>query len=458
MNVLENRGGGQIYRLAEKLFPICRSITGDGVRKTLAILAEYIEEYETEYKLKTYQVPSGTKVFDWVVPKEWRIREAWIEYETGERIIDFKDHNLHVVGYSTPIDKWVSLEELKDHVWTEPGQPDVIPYVTSYYKENYGFCMSETQKKSLQPGRYHMYIDSELFDGSLTYGEMILPGESKEEIFVSTYICHPSMANNECSGPALSAELIRFVSSMKNRKYTYRFIFIPETIGAITYLSKNLDYMKEHVIAGFNLSCVGDERDYSMVESRYADTLADKVLQNVLEHCNQYTRYSFLKRGSDERQYNAPGVELPVVCFCRSKFSEYPEYHTSADNMDFITPDGLQGSYEVMTQVLTALEYNSHYKTTVLCEPQLGKRGLYSNVSKKGINGKEVDALLDFMAYADGRNDLIEISDRIGVSVKDLIPIIEILKEINLIEDIETRGISCNENNNKGKENKNGSV
>lgn len=433
MSNLESKGE-QIYWLAGKLFPICRSITGSGVLATLSLLAEYIDNFETDYKLNTYQVPSGTKVFDWTIPKEWNIREAWIESETGERIIDFKDHNLHVMGYSTPIDKWVELEELKDHIYTEPDQPDVIPYVTSYYKENYGFCMSENLKNSLQPGRYHMYIDSELSDGNLTYGEVIVPGKSKEEIFISTYICHPSMANNECSGPALSAELIRFVCSMKKRKYTYRFVFLPETIGAITYLSKHLDYMKKNVIAGFNLSCVGDERDYSMVETRYADTLADRVLKNVLNWHSKYTLYSFLKRGSDERQYNAPGIDLPVVCFCRSKFSEYPEYHTSADNMELITPNGLRGSYEVMTQVFIALEYNQLYRAKILCEPQLGKRGLYSSISKKGVNGKDVDALLDFIAYADGKNDLIEISNIIGVAIKNLIPIINILKENDLVE------------------------
>lgn len=433
MDYSENKGK-KMYQLAERLFPICRSITGKGVSETLSILAEYIGGFKDDCKFRIYQVPSGTRVFDWTIPKEWSIREAWIENEVGERIIDFRNHNLHVMGYSTPIDKWVELEELKEHIYTEPSQPDVIPYVTSYYKENYGFCMSETLKKSLKPGRYHMYIDSELFDGNLTYGEVIIQGGGKEEILVSTYICHPSMANNECSGPALSAELIRFVRSMKNRNYTYRFVFLPETIGAITYLSRNLDYMKEHTQAGFVLSCVGDERDYSMVETRYANTLADRVLKNVLSYHSKYTAYSFLKRGSDERQYNAPGIDLPVVCFCRSKFSEYPEYHTSADNMDLITPAGFEGSYEVMTQVFMALENNRNYKATVLCEPQLGKRGLYSNISRKGINGKDVDILLDFIAYADGRNDLIEISNRIGVPIKALIPTIQILKENDLIE------------------------
>ena len=425
-----------MYNLAKELYPICRSITGPGVRETLSILADYImcnNEDGGGTKFEICNVPSGTKVFDWTVPKEWIIRKAYIENKEKKRIIDFKDHNLHVLGYSIPVDRWVDLEELKEYIFTQPEQPDVIPYVTSYYKERYGFCMSENQKKSLRPGRYHMYIDSDLVEGNLTYGEMVIPGESEKEVFISTYICHPSMANNECSGPALSAELIRFVLSMKRRRYTYRFVFIPETIGSITYLSKNLPYLKEHMLAGFNLSCVGDERDYSIIESRYGDTLADRVLKNVLSCQEKYTNYSFLERGSDERQYNAPGVELPVVCFCRSKFGEYPEYHTSADDMSLITPEGFKGSYEVMSQVILALEYNDCYRIKVLCEPQLGKRGLYPTISQKG-SYDEVRAMTDFIAYADGRNDLIEISNLIKVPLKDLIPIAEKLIQNGLLE------------------------
>ena len=294
--------------------------------------------------------------------------------------------------------------------------------------------MSKNQLNSLPDGQYHMYIDSELFNGSLTYGEILLPGCSEKEIFFSSYICHPSMANNECSGPALAAQLIRYVASLSDRRYTYRFIFIPETIGSITYLSRNehLPYLKQHMTAGFNLSCVGDDRDYSMVESRYADTLADKVLKNVLSSRNHYTVYSFLKRGSDERQYNAPGVELPVVCFCRSKFSEYPEYHTSADDMGLISPSGFQGSYAVMTEVIDALEYNDYYKVSVLCEPQLGKRGLYPTISQKG-SCNNVKEMTDFLAYADGKNDLIDISNRIGVPIKRLLEISKRLIETGIL-------------------------
>lgn len=423
--------GKRMYDFAGRMFPICRSITGEGVRRTLRMIADELAKDGVE--LTVHEVPSGMPVFDWVVPKEWVIRQAYIENEVGERIVDMRTSNLHVMGYSMPIDRWVELDELKQYVYTQPDQPYVIPYVTSYYKERYGFCMSEHQKNSLPDGRYHMYIDSELINGSLTYGEIILPGESREEVFFSTYICHPSMANNECSGPALLLELVRFLSAMEQRKYTYRCIYIPETIGSIIYLSRNLAHMKKYLIAGFNLSCVGDDRGYSIVESRYGNTLADKALKNVLKFCGPYSTYSFLDRGSDERQYNAPGVDLPVVCFCKSKFGEYPEYHTSADNMELVSPSGFQESYEVMTQVIRAIEYNADYRINVLCEPQLGKRGLYPTISQKG-GYDAVKAMMDFIAYADGKNDLFEISERIGVPVYRLIEIVKKLRENHLLE------------------------
>ncbi len=425
-----------MYSFAQKLFPINRSITGEGVRQTLAMCSDYIAgEDGVTFEIKN--VPSGTEVFDWTVPKEWKINEAYIEDEAGNRICDMAVTNLHIMGYSTPIDEWVDLEELKQHVFTLPDQPDVIPYVTSYYKERYGFCMSQTKLNGLKPGRYHMYIDSKLFDGNLTYAELVLPGSSEEEIFFSTYDCHPSMANNEVSGPVLMCQLINYVKSLKNRRYTYRFIIIPETIGAITYLATagHLQHMKDHIVAGFNLSCVGDDKDYSIVHSKYADTLADRVLTNVLKtHTNnQFSDYSFLKRGSDERQYNSAGVDLPVVCFCRSKFGEYPEYHTSADDMDFISPEGFEGAYQVMTQVVDALEYNKYYVMTQPCEPQLGKRGLFPTVSKKG-SYDAVMAMMYFMTYADGRNDLLGISEITGVPVRELIEIVDKLYDNGLIE------------------------
>lgn len=427
--------GQEMYDFVCKIFPYCRSLTGEGVRQTLNDLREFITQGGGP-ELQVFEVPSGTKAFDWTVPREWKIREAYIEDEAGNHIIDMKDNNLHVLGYSTPVDKWVGLDELKEHIYTQSDQPDCIPYVTSYYKERFGFCMSENMKNSLSEGKYHMYIDSELFDGVLNYAEIVIPGETDEEVFFSTYFCHPSMANNECSGPAVSGELVKYVMSLPQRRYTYRFVYVPETIGSITYLSQgeHLSKLQKSMVAGFNLSCVGDNRDYSIVESRHADTLADRVLKNVLHYHtdNKYSTYSFLKRGSDERQYNAPGVDLPVVGFCRSKFGEYPEYHTSADDLSLVSPEGLQGAYDVMKQVIDALELNDKYKMKVLCEPQLGKRGLYPTISQKG-SYDEIKAMTDFIAYADGKNDLVDISNTINVSVRELTKIIGKLQSAELI-------------------------
>ncbi|WIW70386.1 DUF4910 domain-containing protein [Anaerosinus gibii] len=422
-----NTSGQNMYQLAKLLFPICRSITGDGVRDTLKILKSIYSD------IKIYEVPTGTQVFDWCVPKEWNIRDAYIKNSNGEKILDFQKNNLHVVGYSLPINKKVNLTELKEIIYTQPDQPEVIPYITSYYKERYGFCMSENQKNELLEDEYHIYIDSELKNGSLTYGEIIIPGETKKEIFLSTYICHPSMANNELSGPVVAIYLAKWLANLEKRRYTYRIIFIPETIGSITYLSRNLECLKQNVIAGFNLSCVGDNRTFSYVESRYGNTLADKVAKNILKYYYpDYRTYTFLQRGSDERQYNAPGVDLPVCAICRSKYGRYPEYHTSKDDMTLISPEGLQGAYEAYQECIIGLENNYNYKINCLCEPQLGKRGLYPTISQKG-GYNEVKAMTDFIAYADGRNDLFDISNIIGVPVKKLIPVVDKLIKNNLI-------------------------
>lgn len=423
--------GQEMYDLCGRLFPFCRSITGSGVRQTLNVLKEQVPD------IRLHEVPSGTKVFDWTVPKEWNIRDAWIKNSRGEKIVDFKKSNLHVLGYSLPVDKEVSLVELKEIVYTQPDQPDAIPYVTSYYKERYGFCMSENQKNALPEDTYHIYIDSDLKDGSLTYGELLIPGETDQEIFLSTYVCHPSMANNELSGPVVAVYLAKWLKSLSKRKYTYRIIFIPETIGSITYLSRNLQALKKNVIAGFNISCVGDDRTFSYVASRYGDTLADKVAKNVLRfYYPSYKSYSFLQRGSDERQYNAPGVDLPVCAICRSKYGEYPEYHTSRDNLGLISPAGLQGAYEVYQQVIQALEHNANYQIQCLCEPQLGKRGFYPTVSQKG-SYDDIRAMTNFIAYADGKNDLIDISNKIGVSVKEILPALYKLSSCDMVRKVD---------------------
>ena len=419
--------GRNMYEMAGRLFPICRSITGNGFRQSLEMIREIVPEMQVR------EIPSGTQVFDWTVPKEWNIRGGWIKNLQGETIIDFKDCNLHVMGYSIPVHQTISREELLAHVYTQPEQPEWIPYVTSYYKERWGFCMSERQKQSLTDAEYEVCIDSTLEDGHLTYGEVVLPGETDDEIFFSTYLCHPSMANNELSGPCVQTEIIKYLKQLSHRRYTYRLIFIPETIGSITYLSRNLDVLQRHVKAGFVLSCVGDDRTYSMVSTKYEDTLADRVLNNVLKfHYPDYIRYSFMQRASDERQYGSAGVDLPVCAFCRSKYHEYPEYHTSADNMDLISPEGLSGAYEVMVKVINALENNYFYQMQCKCEPQLGKRGLYPTVSQKGTKG-DARYIQDFIAYADGRNDLIGISNILDIPVDKLIPIKDQLMEHHLL-------------------------
>jgi aminopeptidase-like protein len=421
--------GQAMHDLAARLFPICRSITGPGVRETLRILQESIP-------LQIHEVPSGTPVFDWAVPHEWTIRDAYIADASGRRIVDFARNNLHVVGYSTPIDRELSLAELDEQLFSLPEQPDAIPYVTSYYKRRWGFCLTHRQRLALKPGRYRVFIDSALEDGSLTYGECVFPGATENEVFLSTYVCHPSMANNELSGPVVAAYISKWIQA-EPRRYTYRVIFIPETIGALTYLSRNLEHLKNKVVAGFNVSCVGDERAYSYVSSRYGNTLADRVARHALASISpNFITHSFLERGSDERQYCSPGVDLPMVGLCRSKYGTYPEYHTSLDDLSLVTPRGLAGGFEMVRRCLEALEGNVRYRIDCLGEPCLGKRGLYPTLSKKG-SADEAKVMMDFIAYADGTNDLIGIAEIIGVPVWDLFPVAARLKEAGLLTVVE---------------------
>lgn len=422
--------GHKMFDLCDELFPINRSITGGGVRQTFDIIRKIIPE------MKLYEVPTGTQAFDWEVPKEWNVTEAYLEGPDGERVVDFKDSNLHLLGYSVPVDEYLSLDELKEHLYSLEDQPEVFPYVTSFYKERWGFSLSQNQKDSLKEGTYHAVIKSTLENGSLTYGELIVPGETDEEIFISSYTCHPSMANNECSGPALLTYLARYVLDIPKRKYTYRFVLAPETIGALVYLSRNLETLKSKVIAAFNLTCVGDDRTYSMVHSKYADTLSDKVLESVLKyHYPKYKDYSFIFRGSDERQYQAPGADIPMVVLCRSKFHVYPEYHTSADNMNIISPDGLAGSYDVMLQCIETLENNRKIRIKTIGEPKLGKYGLVPTMSSKETY-QETLIIKDVCAYADGKNDILDLSKIINKPVREIIQVVNKLSEAGLIEDL----------------------
>lgn len=419
--------GKEMYELVKRMFPICRSITGNGIRVTLKIIQEHIP-------IKIHEVPTGTKVFDWTVPKEWNIKDAYVEDKDGNKIIDFNENNLCVVGYSIPVNKVVSLSELQKHLHSLPGQSEAIPYVTSYYKERWGFCIAHKYRKQLKDGQYKVFIDSELKDGSLTYGEIIIPGKLEKEVFLSTYICHPSMANNELSGPAVTTFLTKWILNSQ-RRFSYRIIFVPETIGSITYLSKNLEAMKKNVIVGFNVSCVGDNKVYSYLPTRNGDTYADKIALNILSFKHpDFKKWSFLDKGSDERQYNAPGVELPVCCVMRSKYGSYPEYHTSLDNLDFVSVEGLTGAYDILKECLILIEENRKYKINCLGEPQLGKRGLYPTISTKS-SANEVKNMMDFIAYADGNNDLIDISNKINVPVWELYPIIKKLIQFDLLDE-----------------------
>jgi aminopeptidase-like protein len=420
--------GIKIHRFAKILWDFNRSITGDGVRQTLNEIKNHLPN------LKIHSVPSGTSVFDWTVPKEWSVKEAYIVSPGGERLCDFNVNNLHLVGYSKPFRGKMQLEELQNNLYSLPNQPNAIPYITSYYKERWGFCISHDQREKLPQGEYQVVVDSELFDGVLNYGELIIAGDSKEEVFLSSYVCHPSMANNELSGPTVLTFLAKWLTDLERRKYSYRIVFIPETIGSITYLSQHYGEMKENVVAGFNVSCVGDDRSYSFLPSRNGNTISDKVATHVLKWvAPNYTNYSWIDRGSDERQYCAPGIDLPIASIMRSKYGQYPEYHTSLDNLkDVVTPEGLEGGYLALKLALELIEKNEKLKVSVFCEPQLGKRGLYPTLSTK-TSGAEVKVMMDLITYCDGNHSVLEIAEKINLPSWELYELIEKLKNYDLI-------------------------
>ena len=421
--------GNEIHEFAKELWPINRSITGEGVRTTLDQIKKHLPDLEIK------SVSSGTNVFDWVVPKEWLVKEAYIVSPNGEKICDFKVNNIHLLGYSTSFEGNVNLEELKEHLYTLPEQPEAIPYITSYYKERWGFCLSQNQYDQLEDGEYYVKIDAIHFDGVLNYAELIIPGKSEKEVFLSTYVCHPSMANNELSGPTVVTFLAKWLSELSERDYTYRIVFIPETIGSITYLSLHYNEMKEKTISGFNVSCVGDDRAYSYLPSRNGNTLSDHIAKHILKHIDpNFKSYSWLDRGSDERQYCAPGIDLPVASIMRTKYGQYPEYHTSLDDLDnVVTPTGLDGGYWSIRKAIEAIERNRKYRVSVLGEPQMGKRGLYPTLSTKK-SGEEVRLMMDLISLCDGENTLLEIAETLNTAIWDLYELIDKLLEHKLLE------------------------
>ena len=426
----------KFYELAKnKLFPITRSLTGKGVKDTLEIIKREFP------RLKIKKIKSGTKVFDWKIPDEWNISDAYVIDKKGKKIIDFKNHNLHVVGYSTPVNKYIPKKHLIKNLYFLRNQPKAIPYVTSYYKKRWGFCLSYDHFKKIKKN----YLNNDLFKvviksnfntkGNLNYGELVLKGKSSQEILISTYICHPSMANNELSGPIVSMGLINHFQNKKNLKKTLRFIFIPETIGSISYLSQNLKKLKKNLIGGFNLSCIGDERAHSCMFTKYNDSPSDEALLQAYKNLKikKFKIYSFLKRGSDERQYNSPGIDLPIASIFRTKYGNYPEYHTSLDDFNLVTLKGIKGGFRVAKEAINIILKNIYPTSTILCEPQLSKRGLYPSLSTKNKKTTSKD-FLSFLQYSDGKNSLNKISKLIKLNLKATKKIYTKLSSIKIIK------------------------
>lgn len=426
----------KFYELAKnKLFPITRSLTGKGVKDTLEIIKKEFP------RLKIKKIKSGTKVFDWKIPDEWNISDAYVIDKKGKKIIDFKNHNLHVVGYSIPVNKYIPKKHLIKNLYFLRNQPKAIPYVTSYYKKRWGFCLSYDHFKKIKKN----YLNNDLFKvviksnfntkGNLNYGELVLKGKSSQEILISTYICHPSMANNELSGPIVSMGLINYFQNKKNLKKTLRFIFIPETIGSISYLSQNLKKLKKNLIGGFNLSCIGDERAHSCMFTKYNDSPSDEALLQAYKNLKikKFKIYSFLKRGSDERQYNSPGIDLPIASIFRTKYGNYPEYHTSLDDFNLVTLKGIKGGFRVAKEAINIILKNIYPTSTILCEPQLSKRGLYPSLSTKNKKTTSKD-FLSFLQYSDGKNSLNKISKLIKLNLKATKKIYTKLSTIKIIK------------------------
>jgi aminopeptidase-like protein len=401
--------GQALYALVAKLFPLCRSITGPGVRETLAILSELIP-------IRRIEVPTGMEAFDWTVPKEWSIREAYIGDEGGRRLVDFKNSNLHVLNYSMPFRGRMMMEELRPHLHSLPNQPDLIPYRTSYYKENWGFCLSQRQLDDLGEGPFDVVVDSTLAPGHLTIGEVVLPGEIKEEILISTHICHPSLANDNCAGMAIATALAVRAERTPFR-HTLRVLFVPGTIGSIVWLAMN-EKETAQIAHGLVLTGLGDKGSLTYKRSRRSDTMIDRAAAHVLSHKGDGSQIiDFSPWGYDERQYCSPGFNLPVGRLSRTPHGEFPEYHTSADNLSFVTPHALADSLATVEQILRIVDRQATYRSTnPMGEPRLGKRGLYRQTAGQGDAVPDEIPLLWVLNQSDGSRSLLEIAERSGLA------------------------------------------
>jgi aminopeptidase-like protein len=424
------RLGGRMHDLATELFPITRSLAGPGFRETLAVLER------TCGPLERHRFATGERVFDWVVPDEWTIREAWIKAPDGAVVVSLEDSNLHVVSHSAPMHRRLSLDALQPHLHSVADQPDAIPFRTSYYVDDWGFCLSDRLRRSLPAGEYEVLIDSDLLPGHVELGELTIEGRSRREVLFSTYCCHPSLANNELSGPVVVAERARMLRERGAApRFTYRFLFAPETIGAIAYLARFGDRLKERLAAGYVVTCVGDAGAFTYKRSRRGESLADRVAAHVLAHLGHpYRIVDFYPPGSDERQYCSPGFNLPVGSLMRSMYGEYPEYHTSLDDLSFITARALGESLQAYGRIVECLEATEAFEVTIPhCEPQLGRRGLYRSTGGAWISERRHEDMMFLLNFCDGSGDLLAAAERSGRPVWDLRPVADMLCEHGLL-------------------------
>ena len=415
-----------MMKWAKDIFPYNRSLSGDGVRKTIKYIQENVNK-----KFKSKKFKSNSKYFDWIAPSEWKVTEAFIKEENGDKICDIKDNNLHLLGYSTKINKTFSYNQLKKKLYFLKDQPNAIPYFTSYYKRKWGFCISYNKFKNLKRNiKYKVVINSKHFKGFLDYAELYIKGKSKKEILIVSYICHPSMANNELSGPLVIMALSKF---LKPQKYSVRLLLIPETIGAIAYIKKNFNHLKNNLVAGYNLTCVGDKGKFTLISSKEGNTYADKVATRVLKKTKNFKKYSFLKRGSNERQFGCQNLNLPFVTICRTRFGEFKEYHTSNDNLDLISEKNLLETLKLSKSIINDIQKNRIYLKKIFCEPFFSKYNLVRSTRIKANRTEK--SLFDLAAYVDKNYDETELSKLLNQSKDDLIKKLKMLKKNKIIEE-----------------------